>query len=203
MTSQASPIAWMDLTRETELVAAAQRGDREAFLELVQHYQHSVYRLSFAMTRNAEDAASLAQETFVRAWKGMRDLPESRRFFPWALRIARNLAVSLARKRVGSQKPGEGDPLLHSFAELRPDEQMALALRVTERLRYSDIAALLDTSMGAAMVRIAQGRSLLLGRAAAAEEGKDSATESPASDLNASGGSASDGEASAPEGDDA
>jgi RNA polymerase sigma-70 factor (ECF subfamily) len=170
MTSQASPIAWMDLSRETDLVAAAQRGDREAFLELVGHYQRSVYRLAFAMTRNAEDASSLAQETFVRAWKGMRDLPESRRFFPWALRIARNLAVSLARKRAGTQKPAEGDPLLNSFAELRPDEQMALALRVVERLRYSDIAALLDTSLGAAMVRIAQARSLLLGRTSAAEE---------------------------------
>ena len=169
MTSQASPIAWMDLSRENELVAAAQRGDREAFLELVRHYQRSVYRLSFAMTRNADDAAALAQETFVRAWKGMRDLPESRRFFPWALRIARNLAVSLSRKRAGTQKPGEGDALLNSFAELRPDEQMALSLRVVERLKYSDIAALLDTSLGAAMVRIAQGRSLLLSRTAAAE----------------------------------
>jgi RNA polymerase sigma-70 factor (ECF subfamily) len=164
MTSQASPIAWMEPSRENELVASAQRGDREAFLELVRHYQRSVYRLAFAMTRNADDAASLAQETFVRAWKGMRDLPESRRFFPWALRIARNLAVSLARKRAGTQK--DGDLLLLSFAELRPDEQMALALRVVERLRYSDIAALLDTSLGAAMVRIAQARSLLLGRSA-------------------------------------
>lgn len=170
MTSQASPIAWMDLSRENELVAAAQRGDREAFLELVRHYQRSVYRLSFAMTRNADDAAALAQETFVRAWKGMRDLPQSRRFFPWALRIARNLAVSLSRKRVGTLKPGEGDALLNSFAELRPDEQMALSLRVVERLKYSDIAALLDTSLGAAMVRIAQGRSLLLSRTAAEGE---------------------------------
>lgn len=169
MTSQASPIAWMDLSRENELVAAAQRGDREAFLELVRHYQRSVYRLSYAMTRNADDAAELAQETFVRAWKGMRDLPESRRFFPWVLRMARNLAVSLSRKRAGTQKPGEGDALLNSFAELRPDEQMALSLRLVERLKYSDIAALLDTSLGAAMVRIAQGRSLLLGRTAAAE----------------------------------
>lgn len=169
MTSQASPIAWMDLQLEMDLVVAAQRGDREAFLELVYHYQRSVYRLAFAMTRNADDAASLAQETFVRAWKGIKDLPESRRFFPWSLRIARNLSVTLARKRAGEQRAAEGDRLLKSFAELRPDEQMALSLRVVERLRYSDIAALLDTSLGAAMVRIAQARGLLLGRAASAE----------------------------------
>ena len=80
------------------------------------------------------------------------------------LRIARNLAVSLSRKRAGDQRSGGGDRLLRSFAELRPDEQMALALRVVERLKYSDIAALLDASLGAAMVRVAQARGLLLGR---------------------------------------
>lgn len=170
MNPQSSPIAWMDLELEQELVAAAQEGDRDAFLELVRHYQRPVYRLAFAMTRDADHAASLAQETFVRAGKGIKDLPESRRFFPWVLRIARNLAVSLARKRAGSQKSG-GDPLLHSFEELRPDEQMALALRVVQRLKYTDIAALLDTSLGAAMVRLAQARALLLGRADGAEGG--------------------------------
>jgi RNA polymerase sigma-70 factor (ECF subfamily) len=155
----------MDVELEQELVVASQGGDRDAFLELVRHYQRPVYRLAFAMTRDAKDAASLAQETFVRAWKGIKDLPESRRFFPWVLRIARNLAVSLARKRIGEQKQGEGGRVLDSFAELRPDEQMALSLRVVERLKYADIAALLDTSLGAAMVRLAQARSLMLGRA--------------------------------------
>ena len=171
MTPQSSPIAWMDSELEQELIEAAQQGDRDAYLELVRHYQRPVYRLAFAMTRNAEDATSLAQEAFVRAGKGIKDLSESRRFFPWVLRIARNLAVSLARKKAGSRKPGDGDPLLRSFEELRPDEQMALALRVVQRLKYADIAVLLDTSLGAAMVRLAQARALLLGRADAAEGG--------------------------------
>jgi RNA polymerase sigma-70 factor, ECF subfamily len=171
MTARSYPIAWMELELEQDLVEAAQQGDRDAYLELVRHYQRPVYRLAFAMTRNAEDAASLALEAFVRAGKGLKDLPESRRFFPWVLRIARNLAVSLARKRAGSRRPGEGDSLLHSLEELRPDEQMALALRVVQRLKYADIAVLLDTSLGAAMVRLAQARALLLGRADAAEGG--------------------------------
>ena len=161
----------MEIQLEQELVDAAQKGDRDSFLELVRHYQRPVYQLAYAMTRNTGDAASLAQETFVRAGKGLKDLPESRRFFPWVLRIARNLAVSLARKRAGSQRPGGSDRLLRSFEELRPDEQMALALRVVQRLKYADIATLLDTSLGAAMVRLAQARALLLGRGESAEGG--------------------------------
>ena len=164
MSPQSSPIAWMELQLEQELVDASQRGDRDSFLELVRHYERPVYQLAYAMARDVDDAASLTREAFVRAGKGIKDLPESRRFFPWVLRIARNLAVSLARKRAGTQKPG-GDSLLRSLEELRPDEQMALALRVVQRLRYADIAALLDTSIGAAMVRVAQARALLLGRA--------------------------------------
>ncbi len=164
MSPQSSPIAWMELQLEQELVDASQRGDRDSFLELVRHYERPVYQLAYAMTRDVDDAASLAREAFVRAGKGIKDLPESRRFFPWVLRIARNLAVSLARKRAGTQGPGGGDSLLRSLEELRPDEQMALALRVVQRLRYADIAALLDTSLGAAMVRLAQARALLLGR---------------------------------------
>jgi DNA-directed RNA polymerase specialized sigma24 family protein len=164
MSPQSSPIDWMELQLERELVDAAQKGDRDSFLELVRHYQRPVYQLAYAMTRDANDATALAQETFARAGKGIKDLPESRRFFPWVLRIARNLAVSLGRKRAGSQKRGGDDPLLRSFEELRPDEQMALALRVVQRLKYADIATLLDTSLGAAMVRLAQARALLLGR---------------------------------------
>ena len=80
--------------------------------------------------------------------------------------MRRGGATPCARVDAGEQKPGEGGRILESFAELRPDEQMALSLRVVERLKYSDIAALLDTSLGAAMVRLAQARSLLLGRTA-------------------------------------
>jgi RNA polymerase sigma-70 factor (ECF subfamily) len=157
-----------ELNPEVELIAAARDGDLPAYLELVRYYQEPVYRLAYALTRNPDDAAGLARETFARGWKGLSGYPEKRRFLPWLLRIERNLAVTLARRRGPSSRPAASDgsasdaQLLTAFAALRPDEQMALCLRSVERLPYIEIAAILDISQAAAILRIAQARGVLL-----------------------------------------
>ena len=167
-----TPLVLIDLNREVELLAAARDGDLPAYLELVRHYQEPVYRLAYALTRNVEDASALARETFVRGWKGIAGYPDRRRFFPWLLRIERNLAVTMARRR-GPRSSGtseafdDGDArLLAAFGSLRPDEQMALALRSVERLPYIEIAALLDISQAHAIIRIASARGILLAQTA-------------------------------------
>src|SRR5215471_14143714 len=86
----------MDAGREVELVAAAKEGNLGAYLDLVRHYQRPIYRLAYAMARNESAAATLAQATFVRAWKEIRDFPEGRRFFPWLLRMARGIFAGMS-----------------------------------------------------------------------------------------------------------
>lgn len=171
MRSSGNLFASMELKTEIELVTVAKVGDHAAFSKLVRCYQRAVYRLAFAMTRNPDAAAALTRDTFVRAWKGIKDFPDGRRFFPWLLRIARNLSVAQARHRPPNPKPGEAD-ILTLFGELRPDEQMALALRVVERHRYDTIAALLDVSIGIAVLRLSQTRGHLLARTAPPGEGR-------------------------------
>lgn len=56
---------------------------------------------------------------------------------------------------------------LAAFAELRPDEQMALSLRLLERISYEDIGAILDLSLGVVTLRLSQARGHLLPRAEA------------------------------------
>jgi RNA polymerase sigma-70 factor (ECF subfamily) len=165
--SEESPI-WMEAGREAELVVASQAGDLSAFLELTRFYHRHVYRLAYAMTRSPEKAATLTQETFVRAWQGLKGFSDRRRFFPWVLRIARNNSAARSRLPVGAEAADASDSkgtLLAAFSELRPDEQMALALRATDRLPYREITALLELSAGAAIVRISNARGLLFARA--------------------------------------
>ena len=152
----------MDTAREAELLAAAQSGDRAAFLELVAHYKGPIYRILFALTRSADDSAELAQEAFVRAWHSMSEFPTGRRFFPWVVKIARNLPATLAAR--GPDRDAE-DPLLGAFGELRADDQVAIALCLVERLGYEEIAALLDVPVSVAILRISQARGLLLSQA--------------------------------------
>jgi len=128
-------------------------------------------------------------ETFTRGLAEISRLPEGKRFFPWLLRFARNLSVTRARRRAEAEakplsdrierpdpKAPEGESaapaspveleqrLLDVLAELRPDEQMALALRIGERLAYADIALLLDHSAGVTLSRLSTARGLLLTR---------------------------------------
>jgi RNA polymerase sigma-70 factor (ECF subfamily) len=159
----------MDAGREVELVAAAKEGNLGAYLDLVRHYQKPVYRLAYAMARNETAAASLAQATFVRAWKEIRDFPEGRRFFPWLLRMARGIFAGMtspaedhARPEGASGPEQRGRELIAAFVHLRPFEQMALSLRTVERLSYEEIASLLETSFGVTVLRLSQARGLLL-----------------------------------------
>ena len=163
----------MDPAREAELVAASQSGDRKSYLDLVTYYKGPIYRILYALTRSAEDSADLSQETFVRAWHSISEFPTGRRFLPWALRMARNLPATLAAH--GPDR-GTEDPLLEAYGELRADDQVALALCLVERLRYEEIAALLDVPVSVVILRISQARGLLISwRAGVVESGSDAA----------------------------
>lgn len=177
---------WLDETKESGLVQMARQGNREAFLSLVAHYERPLYRLAYALVRERNEAAVLTRDAFERAWAGMRTLPEGKRFFPWVLRFARNLYVTHSRRTAGSPTRGqEGDlseagvdsgdsaaftALRDSLRDLRPDEQMALALRVVERLPHHDIAALLDQPVWITLARLSTARGFLLDRKLPKEE---------------------------------
>ena len=176
--SKSASSLMMDEARESELVQSSQRGDREAYRELIRQYERPVYRLAYALTRDHEEASALAVETFTRGLAEIGRLPDGKRFFPWLLRFARNLSVTRARRRAeaeakaaaGTPKPAPGaaveleQRLLDALRELRPDEQMALALRIGERLPYADIAVLLEHSAGVTLSRLSSARALLLTR---------------------------------------
>ena len=162
----------MDPSHEVELLTAARSGDMDAYLQLARRYLRPVLLLCYSMTRNADDAATLACDTFTRGWTGIQDLPGSRGFHPWLLRIARNLSVAHARRRAGESSAAttaattEDDArkraLEEALGRLRPDEQMMLALRNLDGLSYTDIASVLDLSNGVTILRLSQARAFLL-----------------------------------------
>lgn len=177
---------WLDETEELGLVRAAQGGNRLAFLALVDHYQRPLYRLAYALTRRRDDAATITRESFERAWAGIHGIPEGKRFFPWVLRMARNLSVAQSRRRAG-EPITEPDPasfasdeeredaatehrVLDALRSLRPDEQMALALRLVKGLSYSGIAEWLDHPVGITLSRLSTARGFLLAKETDASE---------------------------------
>jgi RNA polymerase sigma-70 factor (ECF subfamily) len=171
---------------EAGLIRDAQRGDAAAFAEIVRRYQHAVHRVAYALTRNAADADDVAQETFVRAYKALDRFRVGEPLYPWLARIATNQAFSLFRSRKrrpetaleplvesGRQWGVDDDPadaaadeerrrhMQQAFAQLSPEHQAVLTLRVVEDLSYEDIARTLNVPIGTVMSRLSRARSEL------------------------------------------
>jgi len=82
---------------DPELVSLAQKGDSEAFGELVNRYQNKIYRLARRLTDNQEDAEDVLQESFVRAFRAIGGFKGASKFSTWLYRITVNLAAMKRR----------------------------------------------------------------------------------------------------------
>jgi RNA polymerase sigma-70 factor (ECF subfamily) len=129
---------------DAEAVAAARRGDQDAFCALVARYQEIAFRAAYLVLRDAGLAEDTAQEAFVRAYHALASFREGEPFRPWVLRIVTNLALNEARAR--NRRRGLLDRVArfrrepHSGVdrEAELDEERALLWRAINELREED-----------------------------------------------------------------
>ena len=164
-------------------MARVQHQDREAFAVLVERHIDAIHAFTHRLTRNAEDAADLTQETFLRVWKNARAWrPERARFTTWLYRIARNLCVDAHRRQrarpewedvppdtLPSDAPGPEEAPLN--AELRraverglaglPERQRTALLLCHRGMSNRDAAAVLEVSVDALESLLARARRTL------------------------------------------
>ncbi len=82
-----------------QLVNDAQKGNTEAFTDLVQHYQTELYTYIARQVRDHEDAHDLTQQVFLKAWLHITDLKEARCFRFWLYKISKNVLKDYWRKQ--------------------------------------------------------------------------------------------------------
>jgi len=135
---------------DAALVRRAQAGDLEAFDTLVRRYQERIYGVIYHMTAHHEDAADLAQEAFVRAYRALPGFKQDSSFFTWLYRIAVNLTLNfLKQRRPHGQmslddldQQAENDPDLVALVSDKTPRRDATLRELQERLN----AALLKLS---------------------------------------------------------
>jgi RNA polymerase sigma-70 factor (ECF subfamily) len=171
---------------DQELVARILDGSQEAFADLVEQYQQSVYNLTYRMLGNAREAEDAAQEAFLRAYQHLNRYDPTRPFKTWLLSIASNYCIDRLRKRrltwLSIDEPLPPHPALTSsapepesaaisqersaaiqelLADLAPDYRAAIVLRYWYDMSYVEIADALDTTESAIKSRLFRARQML------------------------------------------
>lgn len=87
---------------ESHLIEQVRKGDEVAFDLLMDTYRPLLLGLALRKLHNTEDAKDVVQETFVKAFKSLKDFDTTRPVKPWLTRICMNCIVDLARQRKGN-----------------------------------------------------------------------------------------------------
>lgn len=94
----ASPERRQEADLDLEIVRRVQAGEVAAFDQLISKYRERVFGIIYNMTSNREDAADLAQDTFIKAFQSIHRFGGQSSFFTWLYRIAVNSTLSHLRK---------------------------------------------------------------------------------------------------------
>ncbi|MFN8494687.1 MAG: RNA polymerase sigma factor [Caldilineaceae bacterium] len=82
---------------EAKQILLARQGDENAWVALVRHHQEAVFRFAYLLVGNADDAADVAQEALIRAFRALDRFEPERPLRPWLLQIAKNVAANQRR----------------------------------------------------------------------------------------------------------
>jgi len=162
--------------------------DTRAFEMLVSRYKKNVFATAYRMLGSRADAEDVAQESFVKIYRGIRDLAEPTTLTTWIYRITTRTCLDLieSRKRSsntvsidlpsgGGEQPGYVDSrtrtpeeavlnrelnncLEKALASLDDDGRSVIVLRDIEDRSYQEIAEVLAVGLSAVKMRIHRAR---------------------------------------------
>lgn len=176
---------------ERDYVAAAKRGDVEAFNHLVRLYEGRVYGLAVRMLGDPDAAADVAQETFISAYRSLGRFRDGS-FIAWLLRITTNGCYDALRAR--KRRPTTSmDQLLNAADDAPPrefedtspgleqqmlsrelsaeiqgglltlpeDQRVVLIMSDIQGFSYEEIAVATDSQLGTVKSRLSRARGKL------------------------------------------
>lgn len=90
--SPTSPTSAMEAAHDAKLVQRFNAGDETAFVEIMERYQSKIFSIALGLLRNRADAEEIAQDTFIRAHRGLARFRGDSSLATWLHRIAVNLS---------------------------------------------------------------------------------------------------------------
>jgi RNA polymerase sigma-70 factor (ECF subfamily) len=186
---------------DEELVALSVSGDVDSFNQLVLRWERPIYALAYRVIGREEEARDIVQETFLRAFRGIRNFRGEAKFSSWVYRIALNLCRDWIRRerRTPISPTPEGVDIVELAAEQGPAESIedlvarhdmsrvvakamgtlpeeqrtAIVLKEYHGMTFQEIADLQGCPLSTVKTRLYQGLSVL--RRHLQEQGHDNA----------------------------
>jgi RNA polymerase sigma-70 factor, ECF subfamily len=172
------------ITEENTWLEQAIQGNMDAFTELVETYQRPVFNLCYRMLGDAQEAEDAAQETFWRAYQGIKKYDKTRSFATWLLSIAAHYCIDQQRKRklplvdidlLPEEDAPDPSPNpekvisrqmenknLHKLLDkLQPQDRAAIVLRYWYEMSEEEIASTLQLTASAVKSRLFRARRQL------------------------------------------
>jgi RNA polymerase sigma-70 factor (ECF subfamily) len=168
--------------REAGWARQAASGDEQAFARLVEAFQVPVYNLCYRMLGDHHEAEDAAQETFLKAYRGIRAYDPERSFSSWCLSVAAHECIDRLRRRrmsfvgldelegsadLADPAPGPEAAAARSEHERRvarlltklgPQDRAVVTLKYWYDMPLDEIAGVLDLSTSAVKSRLHRAR---------------------------------------------
>src|SRR5262245_61887417 len=167
---------------DVALIERARRGDSRAFERLYRDHVGRVHGLCLRMTRNPDQAADCAQDTFIKAWKALPKFEARSSFSTWLHRIAVNTVLEKRRGPANAEvpvedptesetdvqavldSPVEEEELEAAIQSLPQGARDALVLCGVYGYEHSEAAGMLGIAVGTCKAQLHRARGLLRDR---------------------------------------
>lgn len=147
------------------MVKRAIAGDESAFLQLLQQYEQTMYRMAFAYIKNEHDAIEAVQEATYRSLKKIHTLKEPAYFGTWLIRILLNICHDMQKKNVrydlqqdieieGEETEYTRFEMTDAIMKLSKSQQELIFLKYFQDYRNQDIAAIQNIPEGTVKSRL-------------------------------------------------
>lgn len=169
---------------ERDLIARCKAGDEAAFTQLVEHYQNLVFGVISRTVSNRARVEDLAQDVFLRVYRGMASFRGDSRLSTWIYRITANTCAQQRPGRgvreVSLDEDVEGRPLRQpgsvdaAFGDIELRDRLDKALaRLPARYRlliaghylkdvqYEDLAEALELPLGTVKTHLYRAKRIL------------------------------------------
>ena len=175
---------------DEELVARCLGGDTESFNTLIRRWERPIYALAYRVIGHEDEARDVCQDTFLRAFRGLRGFKGQARFSSWLYRITLNLCRDWIRRQrrtpvvpapdgidldeIADRQAAPVDlvedrlarqdlnrSVVKAMRALSEEQRTAVILKEYHGLTFQEIADLLGCPLSTVKTRLYQGLTVL------------------------------------------